>query len=104
MSDQAALFRQLPGVPTLTDRQAFALAELERVPDGLPADEVGARLHERRGKHDAGVRCEWCPTDGRAVLVELRHKGLVVRRRSGLWQLLRRATGPADFGEFPEGF
>ncbi|MDQ5821308.1 MAG: hypothetical protein M3540_07710 [Actinomycetota bacterium] len=81
-----------PGPPnvavTLTDRQAFVLEQVRRTEGGLTADEAGALLHERRGKHDAGVRCEWCAVEGRGALNELRRKGLVVRRRSGHWQAI----------------
>jgi hypothetical protein len=54
-----------PGPPKLTDRQAFLLERVRLSEDGLAADEAGALLHERRGKHDAGVRCEWCSTEGK---------------------------------------
>lgn len=73
----------------LTERQEFALRAIEKADGGLAADELGAALHERRGKHDRGLRCEWCQSEGQGVAGELRRKGLVVRRRSGCWESLR---------------
>jgi hypothetical protein len=73
-----------PLEPLLTERQAFALAELERL-GGLDDTELGARLHARKGKHADWQRCEWCSTDGRGVLKALRAKGLVRRRKDGCW-------------------
>jgi hypothetical protein len=79
----------------LTERQQHALEQIEAADGGLASDELGAVLHERRGKHDRGVRCDWCATEGRSVGVELRRKGLAVRRRSGMWQSLRQ-TGHVE--------
>lgn len=40
----------------------------------LSADEAGAWLHHRRGKHETDVRCHYCTTDGRDVLTRLRNR------------------------------
>lgn len=94
----------------LTERQRAAFDMLSNYRDGLTAQQVGSQLHFLRGRHASYATCNWCATDGAAVLVELRRKGLTVRRRSALWQLTRQAlrelpyppgTGP---GELPEGF
>lgn len=88
----------------LTERQQHALERIEAAEGGLASDELGACMHERRGKHDAGIRCDWCQKEGQAVAGELRKKGLVVRRRSGFWESLRREAQPApvaDKGEIP---
>lgn len=66
----------------LTERQQFALDLIEHADGGLASDELGAAMHERRGKHDRGVRCQWCQQEGQGVAGELRRKGLVVHRRS----------------------
>lgn len=74
--------------PRLTDRQRYALDELERADvDGLQTDELGALLHARNGKHSAEDRCVWCGKDGRGVLEALRAKELVrYRSRLKVWQ------------------
>jgi hypothetical protein len=88
---QPSLFADEPAAkPALTDRQHFALDAVTRQQDGLAAAEVGALWHQERGKHAAGVRCEWCTRDGTQLLKSLRKKGLIVRRRSGLWQSLAK--------------
>jgi hypothetical protein len=74
----------------LTARQQIALEALERAADGLTADELGAVLHERAGRHYADQRCEWCTSDGRQVARALRTKHLTVRRKTGYWQSLRK--------------
>lgn len=88
---------------TLTERQEFALRAIEAEDGGLASDELVAVMHERRGKHDRGVRCSWCSTEGKGVAGELRKKGLAVRRRSGLWQSLRPLDSGSSIGaEGPE--
>jgi hypothetical protein len=76
-------------VVELTERQQHALEAIEAADGGLASDELGAVMHERRGKHDRGSRCDWCQQEGQGVAGELRKKGLLVRRRSGMWQSLR---------------
>lgn len=49
------------------------LAESERALERpLSADEAGAILHYRRGKHALDGRCDYCTTDGREALERLR--------------------------------
>lgn len=106
MSPQPALFNE-EAHPSLTDRQAFALDTVIRIRDGISATELGAHMHQRRGKHDAANRCDWCDREGLSVLQELRRKGLVVQRRkqAGLWFPSGGTPIPsASFGEFPEGY
>jgi hypothetical protein len=82
----------------LTERQQFVLERIEAVEGGLAVDEVGSLLHERSGKHSAGLRCDYCGSDGRSVLAALRRKGLLVRRRKGLWQSKRPLGGRGQDG------
>lgn len=106
MSQQSALFNETHE-PALTERQQYALDTVTRIRDGISAAELGAHMHQRRGKHDAMNRCDWCDREGLSVLQELRRKGLVVQRRkhAGLWFPTGTVTKPsAAFGEFPEGF
>lgn len=74
----------------LTARQQAAVDYLA-AHDGVPADEIGAALHERRGKHDAGDRCGFCATEGRSVLKSKAVRPLVTYRRheGGRLYLLR---------------
>ncbi len=52
-----------------------ALAEAERtLGRQLDADEAGALIHERRGKHHRDARCRWCGDDGFDALARLRAK------------------------------
>lgn len=90
MAEQLEL---VPAEPKLTDRQRYALELLEQYELGASAVLIGLAWHTRRGKHDGRQPCAFCESDGRGVLTELRRKGLVVRRRSGLWQSLRIASG-----------
>lgn len=87
------LFEPPPPIQTLTERQAFVLDELRKADDGLDADEVGALLCERNGRHDRGTRCEWDSSNGQGVLKALRKKELVKRRRGGTWVALSPADG-----------
>lgn len=68
----------------VTERQRFAL-ELIGELGPIPSDELGAHMHERRGKHPADQRCEWCGTEGKGIGGELRKKGLVKHRREEGW-------------------
>jgi hypothetical protein len=105
--------------PTLTERQQFVLEQLRNFgEDGLSADEVGALLCARRGRHDAGTRCEYDSSNGTGVLKALKKKGLARRRRGGTWLALSGPDGGGDSssgassgaesalgpGELPEGF
>lgn len=85
--------------PRLTDRQRFALERMLRHREGLTTDELGALLHERKGVHADWQRCQWCSKDGLGVLRALRKKELVVRRRSGQWQLTKVGRGVVDLDE-----
>jgi|KBSMisStaDraftv2_1062788.scaffolds.fasta_scaffold03656_14 hypothetical protein len=92
MAEQLEL---VPSEPKLTDRQRYVL-ELVELNGGATATHIGLVLHARRGKHDGRRPCSYCEDEGRAVLVALRRKGLVVRRRSGRWESLRGGVwGPA---------
>lgn len=53
--------------------QALAAHERE-LGARLSADEAGAWLHARRGKHDGETRCRYCTEDGRDVLNRLRNR------------------------------
>jgi hypothetical protein len=75
---------------------------VERVaPDGLDADEAGAKLHELNGAHEAGQRCQWCGRDGRHVLKSLARHGLVVRKRRLGWFLVKDPVHDPATAEIP---
>jgi hypothetical protein len=71
--------------PRLGDRQQLVLAALRAHPDGLDGDEVGALVHEHRGKHPRDQRCDWCKREGGEVLRSLRRHGLARTPRRGRW-------------------
>lgn len=88
----------------LTDRQASALELLQRAgSDGLRADELGAALCERNGRHAAGDRCEYDKANGLGVLRALRTKGVARARRDRTWRATA-STSHAGPVELPEGF
>lgn len=119
MTEQLALIETpAPPAKPLTDRQQFALELVERRGvDGIHADEVGAALCERNGRHSADDRCRFDGSSGNEVLKALRGRDLVRYRRGsngkpGYWQATTaNAQQPAPtkpgvvpYNEFPEGF
>lgn len=88
---------------TPRQRRAFEML-LDHRYDGVQAEAVGAMLHGHRD----GTTCRWDKENGRAVLAELRKKGLAVNRRSkeGRWFTTPAANRerPLPMGELPEGF
>jgi hypothetical protein len=99
-AEQKPLFT--PPAPTgnLTIRQRFVYDELIRIHrrdgGGADADEIGAKLHERRKKHPADKRCNWCAADGQGALEELRSKGLAKKRRMVGWVPLHAEAAVTD--------
>lgn len=98
MTDQLSIDGKVedPAVK-LTERQRFALdliSDLGPIPD----DELGAHMHERKGRHSAEVRCTFCGSDGRSIGKELRRKGLVKQRRSEGWYVPGRKSQRAPEG------
>ena len=90
MSVQPTLFGDAPAPPPeLHPRQQLVLDTLRAAGhDGLHADEVGAAIHEYRGRHDRGTRCDYCAREGGQVLKRLRELGHVRRDRHGNWYAL----------------
>jgi hypothetical protein len=76
VTEQPSLFGETVAVgeDKLGPNQRAVLAAI-RERGRLSKDEAGALLHERRGKHSAELRCEWCATDGADVLASLRRRG-----------------------------
>lgn len=107
MSDHPTLFAPPPADGDLTERQRFALNLVRRTAGGVTDEEIGAHLHARRGRHISTDVCRWCSDEGRGVLEALRKRGLVTRRRTGVWQAhhdqARDGTDPSS-AEFPAGF
>lgn len=110
MSEQPTLFTPPPATGNLSDRQRFVFESLQASTaqgDGLTADEVGALLCERAGRHDSGERCDWDATNGRSVLKALRKKGLAKNSRARGWIALDvpepESASPAT-DPFPEGY
>jgi hypothetical protein len=84
----STLFKPPPADGNLGERQRFVLDLVGARPVGVTEAEAGARWHERRGFHAADRRCDYCASTGRSILVSLRYRrGLVTRRRSGVWTL-----------------
>jgi hypothetical protein len=116
VTEQLTLAGTPEPTPTLTGRQLFAL-DLIRELGPIPSDELGAHMHERRGKHSTDIRCSWCAQEGESVGKELRRKqtlGIKHRRGEGWIVALREKSkgrgglegdgyDPAT-APFPEGF
>ena len=112
MTDQLQLLDVAPAKPARQTQTAWALDRIRDAGEnGLHPDELGALLHERDGKHDAGDRCEWCARDGARVLRRLDRARKVTRRHGNAAVLLDDTAGaapqrarPDAFGEFPKGY
>jgi hypothetical protein len=104
VTEPARLFDPPPPTGNLTPRQDFVFGQLKAHTaqgDGLTADEVGALLCERAGRHDSGTRCDFDARNGRAVLKALRKKGLAKNSRARGWVALSVSRGEAH-GYNPE--
>lgn len=85
----------------LTRRQELVLDLLREHPDGRDAAEIGAWLHAHRARRPHGVddRCLYCASDAVGVLRSAGLRPLLIRRRTGMWQLREpdaTAAGPDD--------
>lgn len=58
-------------------RAQRAVMEAWREHPDLTPDEAGAVIHAQRGNHTRDERCEWCGTDGAAILASLTRRGLL---------------------------
>jgi hypothetical protein len=97
---QDALFPQPKPVAVLralTARQAEIYAFVCSIPGGITADELGALLHDARGKHAADARCEFCGRDGARALRERGIAQRVIRRTGSIYE----AREPADRADPP---
>jgi hypothetical protein len=99
MASAPTLFEPPAADGNLTYRQALVLDLVRSWPEGVRADEASAAWHERRGVHSTDTRCLYCASDGRSVLFALRRRGLVVRRRSGMWTQPGRRERPQAVGQ-----
>lgn len=81
--------------------QALAAHERE-LGARLSADEAGAWLHARRGKHDEETRCDYCTTDGRDLLDRLRERR-PLDEAAGQLRSPRLADNPAASSSGPCG-
>lgn len=100
-----------PPMPQLTDRQQ--LAWRLTAGEGATDEQVGVALHvvaEKSCTCSTWGLCPWAAGDGRDVLAALRKKGLLIRRKTGLWQ--HRDCGPCELcaqvaggpGDLPDDF
>jgi hypothetical protein len=90
---------EVAATPVLRERQQLVWDWIREVPGGLTADEVGALLHSRKGKHGPDERCQWCTAEGRSALQTVALRQLLVRRRdSGRWEPREKADRTADRG------
>lgn len=99
----STLFKPPPPDGKLTPKQHLVYHLLRANPDGITDTQAGVELHTNRG-------CLWCrparpcryaTDDGKAVLRSQALAPLVIRRRTGLWQLRQpvpvRDTTPIPF-------
>jgi hypothetical protein len=69
----------------LTDRQQLAWDTIRLREGGATSDEIGALMHDLRGRHLASSRCNYCAQEGRGVLTSRALRPLVTRKRNGYW-------------------
>jgi hypothetical protein len=97
VTEQATLFGDAPAPPPeLHPRQQLVMDALKAAGhEGIRADEAGAHIHARRGKHGLDQRCDWCAREGREVLRRLKELGKARLDRHGNWRAAD-APGPQD--------
>lgn len=84
----------------LTERQRQVLELVAAAgKDGVIANDVGAMLHELRGRHPSDYRCGYCRDDGKDALRVLQKRKLVVRRRTGRWTVPTRKPKRAEVAD-----
>lgn len=99
----------LDGKPAvkLTERQQYALDIITDL-GPVPSDELGAHMHERRGKHTSDLRCRYCGDEGKDIAKELRKKKLVRMRRGEGWYVVGARPKVEGYdpstAPLPEGF
>ena len=93
MTAQRHLFDPGPADGGLTAYQSLVYESVGV--EGITASRAGALIHSHRAIHPATDLCQWCRGDGNGVLQALRKRGLVKRRRTGTWQLVRQKPGLA---------
>lgn len=80
------LFDIEPEPRPLTDRQQWIFGLIVDVgAEGITADELGALMHARHGKHPAGERCQFCGSAGLQALRERAIAERVVKRGRTSW-------------------
>jgi hypothetical protein len=79
----------------LTERQQLAWDTIRHRDGGATSDEIGALMHDLRGRHLAGNRCHWCAQEGRGVLTSAALRPLVKRKKNGQW-VPRATVEPGD--------
>lgn len=92
MTAARPLFDPGPATGNLTAKQQIILAHLQAHPGGLRAIDIGRHLHLERGCPVClpDRTCQYASRDANVVLEQLGTSGrrLVIRRRTGLWQLV----------------
>ena len=97
---QAHLFDPGPGEGAMTSHQQIVWQAIQDAGELTPIL-AGRIIHASNGAHPANVTCEWCRSTGRAVLDNLRDRQLVKRRRTGVYQAVRK---PERADQWPAGF
>jgi hypothetical protein len=99
------LFPLPPADGNLTVRQQHALDLLTATPEGLRSIDLGREIHIAKGcPYCSNERtCKYAHSAGEEVGRQLRRRDLAIKRKSGLWQLIRPVRDP-DPGELPVGF
>lgn len=102
---QPTLFKPPARTGAMTPRQQLAHDLLAQHPDGLTATTIGQAIHQRnRCRYCHEIPCRYAQETGKTTLGQLRRRGLVVRRRTGRWQLRDQPVTGSQTDTFPEGF
>jgi hypothetical protein len=115
MTDQLRAFTPGPADGNLSDDQHHILTILHANPEGMRTLDIGRALH-LEGRYQCRTcnqqrTCDFASPHALRVLGQLgtpttvnpRGRGLVVRRKTGLWQLVQPLvrSGGRDSGEIP---
>jgi hypothetical protein len=100
MTDQRTLFDPGEATGAMTDNQQLIWKHVQDSgpQGGLTPTQAGRILHADKGTHPENETCVWCRSAGKGVLENLKARRLVRRRRSGVYQAVRRR----DNGHIPD--
>ena len=101
MTTQRTLFDPGEATGAMTAHQQTVWQAVKESDGGLTPTQAGRAIHASTGAHAEDFTCQFCRSTGRAVLDNLRDRQLVKRRRTGVYQSVRK---PERADQWPDGF